>query len=105
MGSKKMYVMDEEYRMKIVNFLRIYGYYEGVLVNKDIEKKYIAGELNIGDIIQSKKDFKLLKFSINMVLEYCYKNYFKEIEDIMNHFYRVECLDIRKRYGNIFDKM
>lgn len=105
MGNKKMYIIDDKYRMKIVNFLRIYGYYDGVLVSDDVEKKYISGELKIGDIIKNKKDFKLLKFSINLVLEYCYKNYFKEIEDIMNHFYKIECLEIRKKYGNIFDML
>ena len=105
MASKKMYVMDEEYRMKVVNFLKIYGYYDGVLVNKEIESKYVSGELKVSDIIKNKKDFKLLKFSINLVLEYCYKNYFEEIENIMNHFYRVECLDIRKKYGSIFERI
>lgn len=97
--------MDEEYRMKIVNFLKIYGCYDGVLGKNDITKKYVSGELKLIDIIQSKRDFKELKISIKVVLDYCYKNRFDEIEKIMNHFYKVECLDIRKKYGNIFDRM
>lgn len=102
--SKKAFVIDEEYRMKVVNFLKIYGYYNGILSNIEIQKKYISGELKLIDIIQSKKDFKELKYSINEVLEYCYKNYFKEIEDIMNNFYNVECLEVRRKYGSIFDR-
>lgn len=102
--SKKEFIINEEYRMKIVNFLKIYGCYNGILSKMDIQKKYISGELKLIDIIQSKKDFKELKYSINEVLEYCYKNYFKEIEDLMNNFYSVECLAIRKKYGSIFDR-
>lgn len=102
--SKKEFVINEEYRMKIVNFLKIYGYYNGILSKMDIQKKYISGELKLIDIIQNKKDFKELKYSINEVLEYCYKNYFKEIEDLMNNFYSVECLEVRKKYGSIFDR-
>lgn len=101
---KKEFVINEEYRMKIVNFLKIYGYYNGILSKMDIHKKYISGELKLIDIIQNKKDFKELKYSINEVLEYCYKNYFKEIEDLMNNFYSVECLEVRKKYGSIFDR-
>lgn len=102
--SKREFVINEEYRMKIVNFLKIYGYYNGILANIEIQKKYISGELKLIDIIQSKKDFKELKYSINEVLEYCYKNYFKEIEDIMNNFYNIECLEVRRKYGSIFDR-
>lgn len=103
--SKKEFIINDEYRMKIVNFLKIYGYYNGILSNIEIQKKYISGELKLIDIIQSKKDFKELKLSINVVLDYCYKNYFDEIESLMNNFYRVECLEVRKKYGSIFDKI
>lgn len=105
MANKKMYVMDEEYRMKIVNFLKIYGYYDGILSKNEVTKKYVSGELKLSDIIQNKKDFKELKISINVILDYCYENRFDEIENIMNHFYKVECLDVRKKYGSIFDRM
>lgn len=105
MSKKKMYVMDEDYRMKIVNFLKIYGSYNGILSNNDIQKKYISGELKLNDIIQSRKDYKELKISIKLVLDYSFENYFDEIESIMMHFYRVECLDVRKKYGNLFDKI
>ena len=90
--------------MKVVNFLKIYGYYNGCLSKIELERKYISGELLLRDIIQNKTDFKELKMSINKVLEYCYENYFEEIENIMNYFYRVECLEIRKKYGNFFDR-
>lgn len=102
--SKKEFVVDEDYRMKIVNFLKIYGYYNGALSKIGVDKKYVSGELKLSDIIQSKQDFKELKMSINKTLEYCYENNFKEIEDIMNHFYRVECKEIRSQYGNFFDR-
>ena len=105
MSKNKLYVMDEDYRMKIVNFLKIYGSYKGILSNNDIQKKYISGELKLIDIIQSKKDYKELKISIKLVLDYSFANYFAEIESIMMHFYRVECLDIRKKYGSFFDKL
>ena len=97
-------VITEETRMKFVNFLKIYGYYKGILSKIDIEKKYVSGELNIDDIIKNKKDFKELKMSINKVLEYCYDNNFGKIEEIMNHFYKIECKNIRKKYGNFFDR-
>lgn len=99
-----MYVMDEEYRMKIVNFLKIYGYYNGVLSKIDIQKKYVSGELKLSDIIQNKKDYKELKMSVNAVVDYCYEKRFDEIANVMNHFYRVECLDVRKKYGSFFDR-
>lgn len=97
--------VNEEFRMKVVNFLKIYGYYEGILSNNDIHKKYVSGELKLMDIIQDKKNFKELKLSINAVLEYCYENHFEEIENVMNYFYKVECLEIRKKYGGFFDRV
>jgi len=100
----KNYVIDDEFRMKVINFLKIYGYYGGVLSSNDIQKKYISGELKLDDIIKNKKDFKELKSSINVVLEYCYENGYQEIEDIMNYFYKVECSNIRKNYGNFFER-
>lgn len=100
----KNFVINEDFRMKVINFLKIYGYYKGILSKIDIQKKYINGELKLSDIIQNKNDYKELKMSIRVVLEYCYDNHFKEIEDVMNYFYKVECLEVRKLYGSFFDK-
>ncbi len=102
--KKKEYVIDEDFRMKVVNFLKIYGYYEGVLVQNGVDKKYVSGDISLDDIILSKNDFKELKRSVNKVLDYCYENSFTEIEMIMNCFYRRECQNIRNSYGNFFDK-
>ena len=104
MKKKEIIFVDEEFRMKIVNFLKIYGYYEGVLVQIGIDKKYVSGELKLVDIIKSKKDFKELKMSVNKVLEYCYENGFDRIERVMNRFYQDECAEIRKLYGGFFDR-
>ena len=105
MGKKEeILVIDEVFRMKVVNFLRIYGYYSGVLSDIAIEKKYVSGELKISDIIRDKSDFKELKMSVNKVLEYCYENRFDKIERIMNKFYKEECAEVRKLYGGFFDK-
>lgn len=101
----KMYTINEDYRMKIINFLKIYGYYDGVLSKIDIEKKYVSGELKLSDIIQERQDFKKLKMSVKVVLDYATNNYFDEIYNIMKHFYKVECLEIRKKYGNLFDRL
>lgn len=103
--NNNKFIVTEEFRMKVVNFLKIYGYYSGILSKIDIEKKYVSGELLLFDIIKNKKDFKELKLSINKVLEYCYENKFKEIESVMNNFYKVECKSVRKQYGNIFEKL
>ncbi len=102
--KEEILVIDEEFRMKVVNFLRIYGYYSGVLSDIAIEKKYVSGELKISDIIRDKSDFKELKMSVNKVLEYCYENRFDKIERIMNKFYKEECAEVRKLYGGFFDK-
>ena len=66
---KKKLFITEDFRMKVVNFLKIYGYYNGVLVKNNVDKSYINGELELINIIQNKKDFKELKMSINKVLE------------------------------------
>ena len=102
--KEEILVIDEEFRMKVINFLRIYGYYSGVLSDIAIEKKYVSGELKISDIIRDKSDFKELKMSVNKVLEYCYENRFDKIERIMNKFYKEECAEVRKLYGGCFDK-
>ena len=102
--STKDVVINEEFRMKVVNFLKIYGYYGGILSKIEIERSYVNGSVPRGDIIKSKQDFKELKFSVNKVLEYCYENGFREIENVMNTFYKVECAGIRKMYGNFFDR-
>ena len=105
MGKKEeVLVIDEEFRMKVVNFLRIYGYYSGVLSDIATEKKYVSGELKISDIIRDKSDFKELKRSVNKVLEYCYENRFDNIERVMNKFYKEECASVKKMYGGFFDK-
>ena len=103
--SKKEFVIDDEFRMKVINFLKIYGYYNGILVKEGMDKKYVSGELLISDIIVSKKDYKELKLSIDKVLEYCYENHFDEIEAVMNCFYKVECSQIHKSFGSFFDKI
>ena len=103
--SKKEFVIDDEFRMKVINFLKIYGYYDGILVRDGNDKKYVSGEILITDLIQNKKDYKELKQSINKVLEYCYENRFDEIEGIMNYFYQVECKPLLKSYGSLFDKI
>ena len=100
----KVYDINEDFRMKVVNFLKNYGYYEGILASNEIQKKYVSGELKLIDIIQDKKAFKELKLSINAVLDYCFENHFEEIENIMNCFYKLECLEVRKKYGGFFDK-
>ena len=102
--KKEQIIVNDEYRMKIVNFLKIYGYYNGILVSLDYEKKYVSGELLLTDVIQSKKDFKELKMSVNKVFDYCYENGFKEIESVMEYFYKNECKVIKKHYGGFFDK-
>lgn len=102
--KKNEIVMNEDYRMKVVNFLKIYGYYEGVLVKNGTDKKYVSGELGILDIIRDKGEFKKLKMSVDKVLEYCYMNSLRAIEEVMKNFYLVECLEVRKRYGGFFDR-
>lgn len=97
-------VIDEDFRMKVVNFLKIYGYYNGILSNLDIQKKYINGEEKIEDIIKNKSDFKELKRSVFKVLDYSYENRFGAIENVMNTFYNEECNNIRNLYGNFFDR-
>ena len=87
-------VIDEDFRMKVVNFLKIYGYYNGILSNLDIQKKYINGEEKIEDIIKNK----------SKVLDYSYENRFGAIENVMNTFYNEECKNIRNLYGNFFDR-
>lgn len=104
MGRKEI-IVNEDYRMKVVNLLKIYGYYDGVLVCNGNDKKYVSGEILITDLIQNKKDYKELKQSINKVLDYCYENRLDEIESVMNHFYQMECRQIRKSYGSLFDKI
>ena len=34
----------------------------------------------------------------------CNDNNFDEIRNTMEYFYKYECMDIKKKYGNIFDK-
>ena len=101
---KDTIVVDEEYRMKVINFLKIYGYYNGVLISKEFEKDYINGKVSINDIIKDKKNFKELKRSVNKTLDYCYENGFNAIEKVINYFYKFECSELRKQYGGFFDK-
>ena len=74
--EKSKIINSEELRMKIVNMLKNYGYYDGVMVKNGMDKKFVSGELLLIDIISSKKDFKELKMSIQKVLDYCYENNF-----------------------------
>lgn len=103
--ANKNYEINADYRMRIVNHLKNFGYYNGVLVKMDIQRKYISGELKLSDIIQSKKDYKELRMSIKAVMNYCNDNNFDEIGNYMEHFYKIECLEIKKKYGSIFDRM
>lgn len=103
--EKNSIVVGPDYRMKVINFLKIYGYYKGILVRMDMQRKYISGEYKLNDIIQNKNDYKELKMSTKAVISYCYDNNFGEIARIMEYFYKVECLEIKKKYGSIFDRM
>ena len=102
--SKRVFVVDEDFRTKVVNCLKNYGEYGGILSNNDVSRKYISGDVKLIEIIPSKWEFKLLKASVNSVLDYCYENGFNEIEEFMKYFYKVECLEVRKKYGSLFDK-
>lgn len=101
----KVYEVNADYRMKVVNHLKNFGYYNGMLIKMDIQRKYISGELNLVDIIQNKKDYKDLKMSVKAVINYCNENNFDEIRSTMEYFYKYECMDIKKKYGNIFDRI
>ena len=58
--EKSKIVNNEEFRMKMVNMLKIYGYYDGALVKGSNEKNFLEGILSLDDIILDKKDFKEL---------------------------------------------
>ena len=103
MGKKEI-VVNDDYRMKVVNFLKIYGYYSGVLSKREYEKGYIDGTLPINQIILNKADFKELKLSVRAVIDYCYEHSLYNMSDLMEYFYKVECEEIRKKYGGFFDK-
>ena len=94
-----------DYRLKLINFLKNYGYYNGLLVKMNIQRKYISGELNLVDIIHNKHDYKELKLSIKAVLRYCHENGFDDLFRLVEYFYKIECLEIRKKYGGFFDRM
>ena len=102
--ERKEIIIDEDFRMKVVNFLKIYGYYGGVLVKDGNDKKYASGVITINDIILNKRDFLELKSGVNNVLDCCYENGYDVIEKIMKKFYTVECKDVREKYGSFFDK-
>lgn len=102
--AKKEYVINDDFRLKAVNLLKGYGYYKGVLVKSDVQKSYVSGELRLADVIKKREDFKELKASVNVALEYCYANNFDEIESVIKYFYKTECMEVRKLYGNFFDK-
>lgn len=102
--SKREFVMDQDFKMKVINCLKNYGEYGGVLSNNEISKKYVSGEIRLVEAIQSKWEFKVLKAGVNSVLDYCYENSFREIEDVMKYFYKVECMEVRKKYGGFFDR-
>ncbi len=102
--EKKKIINSEEFRMKIINFLKIYGYYDGVLVQNGMDLKYVNGEVVLEDVIQNKKDFKILKQSVMKVLDYCYENRFDEIEMNIQYFYQDVCKGIRKKYGSFLER-
>ena len=98
--ADKVFVIDEEYRMKVINFLKIYGYYNGILSNNDILKKYVSGELKIDDIIKNKKDFKELK--IDDIDAYKVINIDVNEDNSNEAFERfIDIYNERKNYGNI----
>lgn len=103
--KKDEIIIDDDFKIKVVNFLKIYGGYQGILVRDKNDKKYVAGEISIDDIINNKNDFKELKVSVNVVLDCCYENGYRAIERIMKKFYSEECSLIKKKYGSFFDKL
>lgn len=104
MNSSRI-VANSDFRMKVINCLKNYGEYDGVLAKNDISKSYVNGDVKLIEVIKSKWEYKLLKAGINNVLDYCYEKGFREIEDFMKYFYKVECLEIRKLYGSFFEKL
>lgn len=84
--SKREFVIDQDFRMKVVNCLKNFGEYGGILANNEISKKYVSGEIRLIEVIPSKWEFKLLKAGVNSVLDYCYENSFREIEDVIKTF-------------------
>ena len=102
--EKSKIVNNEEFRMKMVNMLKIYGYYDGTLVKGSNEKNFLEGILSLDDIILDKKDFKELKCSVKKMLDYCYENNFDVLIREVNYFYQVMGKYIRKKFGNLFDR-
>lgn len=102
--EKSKIVNNEEFRMKMVNMLKIYGYYDGALVKGSNEKNFLEGILSLDDIILDKKDFKELKCSVKKMLDYCYENNFVVLIREVNYFYQVMGKNIRKKFGNLFDR-
>ena len=102
--EKSKIVNNEEFRMKMVNMLKIYGYYDGTLVKGSNEKNFLEGILFLDDIILDKKDFKELKCSVKKMLDYCYENNFDVLIREVNYFYQVMGKNIRKKFGNLFDR-
>ena len=102
--EKSKIVNNEEFRMKMVNMLKIYGYYDGALVQGSNEKNFLEGILSLDDIILDKKDFKELKCSVKKMLDYCYENNFDVLIREVNYFYQVMGKNIRKKFGNLFDR-
>lgn len=103
-GKDNSFEVNADYRMKVINFLKIYGYYKGVLVRMDIQRRYISGEYKLTDIIKNKKDYKELKMSAKTAISYCKDNNFDGIANVMEYFYKIECLEIKKKYGSILDR-
>ena len=99
--KKDRIINTEELRLKIVNMLKVYGYYDGVLLSNNKEKGFVDGSLSLDDIILNRKDFKELKRSVKKLLDYCYENNFDELIREVNYFYQVMGKNIRKK---LFDK-
>lgn len=102
--KKDRIINTEELRLKIMNMLKIYGYYDGVLLSNSNEKGFVDGSLSLDDIILNRKDFKELKRSVKKLLDYCYENNFDELIREVNYFYQVMGKNIRKKFGNLFEK-
>ncbi len=103
--KEKIMVNTEDFRIKILNMLKIYGYYDGVLLSDENEKEFVSGNLSIDEIIISKKDFRELKRSVEKLLDYCYENNFDQLIKKVNYFYDDMCKNIRKKYGTLLERL
>ena len=103
--KEKIIINTEDFRIRILNMLKIYGYYDGILLRDENEKEFVSGNLSIDEIIISKKDFRELKRSVEKLLDYCYENNFDQLIKEVNYFYHDMCKNIRKKYGTLLERL